>query len=46
VQWSLAEGGGPASQDEPQRGEARLKFKEGVRRSGSHHRGGATAVAR
>jgi hypothetical protein len=46
MQWSLAEGGSPAAQDKPQRGEARLKFKEGVRRSGSHRRGGATVVAR
>jgi hypothetical protein len=46
VRWSSAEGGSPAAQDEAQRGEARLKFKDGARRSGSHRRGGAAASAR
>jgi hypothetical protein len=46
MRWSPAEGGGPTAQDEAQRGEARLKFKKGARRSGSHRRGEAAAAAR
>jgi hypothetical protein len=30
VRWSPAEGGGPAARDKAQRGEVRLKFKEGT----------------
>jgi hypothetical protein len=40
VRWSPTERGGPAAQDEAQRGEVRLKFNEGARQSGSHRRGG------
>jgi hypothetical protein len=46
MRWSSAEGGSPTARDKAQRGEVRFKFKEGARRSGSHCRGGAAAVAR